>query len=82
MVGPEPARQLLTSVVKAREGMGAYPSRAFNLDFHPIPHHGDPWNSRLENNYATRRGKAVPSVLAAFSQGLDSREMVYSRPTW
>ncbi len=79
LVGPEPARQLLTSVVKAREGMGAYPSRTFNLDFHPIPHHGDPGNSRLENNYATRRGKAVPSVLAAFSQELDSREMVYSQ---
>ena len=79
LFGPEPARQLLTSVVKAREGMGAYPSRTFNLDFHPIPHHGDPSHSRLENNYATRRGKAVPSVLAAFSQELDSREMVYSQ---
>ncbi|MGI0130599.1 MAG: transposase, partial [Thermoplasmata archaeon] len=79
LFGPEETRRLLTSVVKAREAMGAYPTRTFNLDFHPIPHHGDPEVSRLEKNYATRRGKSVPSVLAAFAQELDSREMVYTQ---
>lgn len=79
LFGPKPARQLLTSVVKAREAMGAYPTRTFNLDFHTIPHHGEPEISRLEKNYATRRGKSVTSVLAAFAQELNSREMVYSQ---
>jgi transposase len=79
LFGPRETRRLLSSVVKAREGMGAYPTRTFNLDFHPIPHHGDPEVSRLEHNFATRRGKAVPSVLAAFAQELDGREMVYSQ---
>jgi hypothetical protein len=79
LFGPEPIRRLLASVVKAREGMGAYPTRSFNLDFHPIPHHGDPEVSRLERNWATRRGKAVRSVLSAFAQEWEGREMVYSR---
>ncbi len=77
--GPEPVRTLLAGVVKAREGMGAYPTRSFNLDFHPIPHHGETERSRLEHNFATRRGKAVPSILCAFAQEWEGREMVYSQ---
>ncbi len=79
LFGPDPVRRLLTAVVKERARMGAYPSRSFNLDFHPIPHHGDPEVSRLERNYATRRGKGVRSVLAAFAQEWEGREMVYSQ---
>jgi len=79
LFGPEPVRTLLTEVVECRSRMGAYPSRSFNLDFHPIPHHGDPEVSRLERNFATRRGKAVPSVLTAYAQEWEGREMVYSQ---
>ena len=79
LFGPGPVRSLLAGMVKAREAMGAYPTRSFNLDFHPIPHHGETAHSRLEHNYATRRGKAVPSVLCAFAQEWEGREMVYSQ---
>ena len=77
-IGPEPHRALLRGVVRARNGMGAYPGLSFNLDFHVIRHFGDVKNSALEKDYAVRRSQSVPAVVASFAQELESREMVYT----
>ena len=61
-------RRLLHYVVKARNGMGAYPGSSFNLDFHMIRHYGDMDSSMLEKDYVPRRSQSVPSVVTAFAQ--------------
>lgn len=48
---------------------------AFNLDFHAIPHRGDP--AGLDNHYLPLRGKAGPSVLTFFAQEQKSRVLCY-----
>ncbi len=78
-LGPAPHRALLRGVVRARSELEAYPTRSFNLDFHPIRHFGDPSVSRLEKDFVTRRGQAVNVVVSAFGQELGSREMVYAK---
>ena len=78
-VGPSPHRALLRGTVRARAELEAYPSRSFNLDFHPIRHFGDPEVSRLEKDFVTRRGQAVNVVVSAFGQEVESREMVYAK---
>jgi len=49
---------------------------AFSLDFHSIPHRGEP--EILENHYVPMRGKASPSVLTFFAQTVKSRLLCYS----
>jgi hypothetical protein len=51
-------------------------AREFALDFHPIPHRGDP--EALENHYLPTRGKAAPSVLCFFAYEPRSRVLCYS----
>ena len=77
-MGPQQHRRLLHYVVKARNGMGAYPGSSFNLDFHMIRHYGDMDSSMLEKDYVPRRSQSVPSVVTAFAQESHSREMVYA----
>lgn len=50
--------------------------QGFCLDFHSIPHRGDP--SALENHYLPMRGKAGPSVLTFFAQEQKSRVLCYA----
>jgi hypothetical protein len=49
---------------------------SFSLDFHSMPHRGDP--EALENHFVPMRGKAVPSVLTFFAQAVKSRVLCYS----
>ena len=58
--------------------MGAYAGDSFNIDFHMIRHYGDTCVSHLEKDYVPRRSQSVPSVVTAFAQELDGREMVYA----
>jgi hypothetical protein len=50
-------------------------AEAFCLDFHAIPHRGEP--GALENHYLPRRGKAGPSILAFFAHEPSSRVLCY-----
>ena len=50
--------------------------RAFALDFHPIPHRGDP--RALENHYVPSRGKAVPSIQTCFARAIDPPMLCYA----
>lgn len=50
-------------------------AEAFCLDFHSIPHRGDP--AMLENHYLPTRGKAGPSVLSFFAHEPKSRVLCY-----
>jgi hypothetical protein len=52
---------------------------AFSLDFHSIPHRGE--DNGLENHYVPMRGKAIPSILTLFAQGVKSRLLCYSDAT-
>lgn len=79
LLGPTPHRALLRGVIRARAELEAFPTRSFNLDFHPIRHYGDPSVSRLEKDFVTRRGQSVNVVVSAFGQELGSREMVYAK---
>lgn len=78
-LGPTPHRALLRGVIRARAELDGYPTRSFNLDFHPIRHYGDPSISRLEKDFVTRRGQSVNVVVCAFGQEVGSREMVYAK---
>ena len=77
-VNRQPHRKLLQSIVQAREKAGAYPSLSFNLDFHTIRHYGDPEGTRLEKNYVPRRSQSVPSVVVAYAQEEEGKELVYA----
>lgn len=79
LMGPAPHRALLRGVIRSRAKLETFPTRSFNLDFHPIRHYGDPDVSRLEKDFVTRRGQSVNVVVSAFSQELGSREMVYAK---
>lgn len=48
----------------------------FSLDFHSIPHRGEP--QMLENHYVPMRGKAAPSILTFFAQATKSRLLCYA----
>jgi hypothetical protein len=48
----------------------------FSLDFHSIPHRGEP--QMLENHYVPMRGKAAPSILTFFAQAVKSRLLCYA----
>ena len=76
--GPAPHRTLLRGIVRGRDRMAAYPSLSFNLDFHTIRHYGDRKKSFLEKDYVPRRSQSVASVVTAFAQEMESREMVYA----
>jgi hypothetical protein len=69
-------RQLLAGWVAALAPLLFPRGDTFNLDFHPIPHRGDP--TGLENHYIARQGKAGPSVLCFFAQEHDSRVLCYA----
>lgn len=77
-VNHKPHRELLQRIVQARERAGAYPSLSFNLDFHTIRHYGDPEGTRLEKNYVPRRSQSVPSVVVAYAQEEEGKEIVYA----
>jgi len=77
-IGPKPHRVLLSSVVRARDQMNAYPSNSFNLDFHTIRHYGNSEHSSLEKDYVPRRSQSVKAVVTAFAQEWESRELVYT----
>lgn len=79
LLGPTPHRALLRGVVRTRAELEGYPTRSFNLDFHPIRHYGDSSVSHLEKDFVTRRGQSVNVVVSAFGQELASREMVYAQ---
>lgn len=49
---------------------------SFSLDFHAMPHRGDP--EALENHFVPMRGKAVPSVLTVFAQAVKSKVLCYA----
>jgi len=68
--------RLLAGWVKALAPLLFPQGDTFNLDFHPIPHRGDP--TGLENHYVARQGKAGPSVLCFFAQEHDSRVLCYA----
>lgn len=51
-------------------------AEAFCLDFHPIPHRGDP--EVLENHYLPMRGKAGTSILTFFAHEPQSRVLCYA----
>ena len=78
-VGGGPHQRLLEGVVRARATVAAYPSGAFNLDFHTIRHYGDPEATRLEKNYVPRRSQSVPSVAVAYAQEEGTEELVYAK---
>lgn len=48
----------------------------FCLDFHPIPHRGNP--DVHENHYLPTQGKAAPSILSFFAHEPQSRVLCYS----
>ncbi len=73
----QPHRELLQRIVQARERAGAYPSLSFNLNFHTIRHYGDPEGTRLEKNYVPRRSQSVPSVVVAYAQEEEGKELIY-----
>jgi hypothetical protein len=50
---------------------------AFALDFHTIPHRGEP--STLENHYVPLRGKAVPSLQTCFARAIESPMLCYAQ---
>ncbi len=77
-VNSQPHRELLQKIVQEREKAGAYPSLSFNLDFHTIRHYGDPEGTRLEKNYVPRRSQSVPSVVVAYAQEEEGKELVYA----
>jgi hypothetical protein len=51
-------------------------AQEFGLDFHPIPHRGDP--EVHENHYLPMRGKAAPSLQSFFAHEPHSRVLCYS----
>lgn len=51
-------------------------AQEFGLDFHPIPHRGDP--EVHENHYLPTRGKAAPSLQSFFAHEPHSRVLCYS----
>jgi hypothetical protein len=51
-------------------------AQEFGLDFHPIPHRGDP--EAHENHYLPTRGKAAPSILCFFAHEPQSRVLCSS----
>lgn len=68
--------QLLAGWVKGLAPLLFPHAQAFSLDFHPIPHRGDP--SGLERPYLPRRGQAGPSVQTFFAQEHESRVLCYA----
>jgi hypothetical protein len=69
-------RALLSRWVAALAPLLFPDAQEFALDFHPIPHRGDP--DALENHYLPTRGKAAPSVLCFFAHEPRSRVLCYS----
>jgi hypothetical protein len=67
---------LLTGWVQAPAPLLFPEATAFSLDFHPIPHRGDP--TGLERHYIPGQGKAAPSVLTFFALENDSRVLCYA----
>lgn len=51
-------------------------AQEFGLDFHPIPHRGDP--EVHENHYLPTRGKAAPSLQSCFAYEPHGRVLCYS----
>jgi hypothetical protein len=51
-------------------------AQEFCLDFHPIPHRGDP--EVLDNHYLPMQGKAAPGVLGFFAHEPRSRVLCYA----
>jgi hypothetical protein len=68
--------QLLTGWVRALMPLLLPDAPTFSLDFHPIPHRGDP--SALDNHYLPRQGKAVPSVQTFFALEQQSQVLCYA----
>jgi hypothetical protein len=69
-------RQLLAGWVAALAPLLFPRGHTFALDFHPIPHRGEP--TGLENHFVATRGKACPSVLSFFAQEHDSGVLCYA----
>lgn len=68
--------QLLLGWIRALAPLLLPKAPTFSLDFHPIPHRGDP--STLDYHYIPQRGKAVPSVQTFFVHEQDSRLLCYA----
>jgi len=69
-------QRLLSGWVSALAPLLFPAAEAFCLDFHPIPHRGDP--EVLENHYLPLRGQAGPSILTFFAQEPHSRALCYA----
>lgn len=69
-------QQLLSGWIGALGPLLFPQGNTFSLDFHPIPHRGDP--AELERHYIAKRGKAGPSVLTFFAQEHESRVLCYA----
>ncbi len=68
-------RRFLTSMFHRLKELGLL-TGIVNMDFTAIPHWGDA--SVLENNWSSKRGKALRSVLAALAQDPDTGIFCYS----
>lgn len=69
-------QRLLSVWVRALSPLLFPQASTFSLDFHAIPHRGDP--AELERHYIPKRGKAGPSVLTFFAQEQESRVLCYA----
>jgi hypothetical protein len=68
---------LLEGLARRCREVGLYTGEAgFNLDFHPIRHHGE--QVPLEEHYVPARSQRTRSVLTFFAQDHASTEMVYA----
>jgi hypothetical protein len=74
--GPDQQPRLLAGWVKRLAPVLLPGTKAFALDFHPIPYRGD--EAVLENHYIPGRGTAHPSVQSFFAQDHDSRVLCYA----
>lgn len=69
-------QRLLTGWVGALAPLLFPQAQAFALDFHPIPHRGDP--AALERHYVATRGKATASVQTFFAREHQSGVLCYA----
>ena len=74
-IHPESHPKLMRSWFKAVDKLGHESGVSFDVDFHPIPFHGE--NALVEKHYVSKRSRRQKAVQAFLAQDADKRVFCY-----